>query len=174
MTLKVPLPLLQPGTSIKQPVLRETINALVARSEEGLIAGPGIDINDNVISAWDQPGGQESNEWFGLITRITQVGIVPTNRWSYQVREAVLESDQYDGWAQLTDGRSVNAFNTEEEGNTESGLQKSGVNTDNLLATFAHQPIPIRALVRVFALTTSGGDPSYWFSRSNGIDGTCA
>ena len=175
MTLKVPLPLLQPGTSIKQSVLRDTINELVERSEEGLVAGPGIDIHDNVISAWDQPGGgaqetQETAEWFAKITSSSRVGVDPAwNQWVYGVREAVLGSNQYGGWAQLADGRFANALNTEEEGNTASGLQKSGVNTDNLTGTFAHKPIPVGALVRVFSLTTTNGEPSYWFSRSNGM-----
>jgi len=55
MSWKSKLPHLEAGLSIKDPMLRETINELIDRDMEELVAGPGIHLDDNVISAW--PGG---------------------------------------------------------------------------------------------------------------------
>ncbi len=59
MSWKDKLPHLQEGLSIKEPVLRETINTLIDRDAEGPEAGPGIDLEDGVISAWPPPLPEE-------------------------------------------------------------------------------------------------------------------
>jgi len=165
-------PELLPDDSIRSPKLRELINAIRAAVEAGYIGGPGIDIVGNTITAWDVAGATQRVEWDALVeSYVPEAGGVI--QWTYQVREVSLTTAGYGGWTWTVDGRSGTAYNRWEEGNTASGLQMSGVDTGNLIGTFAHQPVPVGALVRIEEYVLPSGDVCLWFFRPALIDGAC-
>ncbi len=96
-------------------------------------------------------------------------------RWTYPVVEIFKDTAGYGGWSDVTGGRTGTAYAMAEDGNTSSGLQMSGVDDDNLVGTYAHQPLPVGRKVRIKTHTLTDGTKEFWIiGADNGIDGACS
>ena len=168
----LPQPLMQ-DDSIRSPKLRELVNALRDAVAEGMIAGPGIDIIDNVVSAWDvAAGASQSVLWDAIVDSYTQVG--SNKQWVYQVREVEQTTVGYGGWSIVSGGRSGDAYSECEDGNGATGLMHNGVNTANLTGTYSNQPIPVGSKVTIKTKVLASGATVFWIiGQPNGVDGAC-
>jgi hypothetical protein len=95
-------------------------------------------------------------------------------RWAYSYTEVVKDTPAWGGWVTKPGGRTGTAYNRVEDGNGASGLMGNGIDTANLVGTFALQPAPINSIVEMTMVTVAeDGTQEAWFSYENGIDGAC-
>lgn len=110
------------------------------------------------------------------------------NQWTYTITEIYKSSTGYDGWSDLSGGRTGTAYNFAEDQNAATGVQGNGVDQDNLDAvndsgggtdgTHALQPIPAGTRVLCIELPIWSGSAvtakEYWIIQvPNGVDGAC-
>ena len=160
----------------------QEFNALVAAVRTALnITGPNVIVDSSGTYIADQRQKVERKKWDGLVTASTAVEDVP-NQWTYTVREQRKGAPGYGGWVGKDEKnpRDVECFNRPEDGNSDSGVQGTGIDLDNLTGDFAHQPIPVGSIVEVTEVRlppAPGPGKSetveYWIDRMNGVDGTC-
>ena len=159
-------------------------NTLVAAVRRSLnITGPLV-VTDSSGTYIGLPRPKvEEKRWKGRVMAFT---VVDPNQWTYTVREQRKGSPGYGGWVDKDEKnpRDVECFNEPEDGNSDSGVQGTGINQDNLTGDFAHQPIPVGSIVEVteVRLPAAPGGPGgpgksetveYWIDRMNGVDGRC-
>lgn len=154
-------------------------NALVEAVRLNLnITGPSVFADRGGIHIAHKRPKVQVQKWPGRV--IANADLAP-NQWIYSVNEVIKKTLGYGGWEDKQDGRQVQCFNRPEDGNSESGVQGTGINLDNLTGDFAHQPVPVGSIVEVteVRLPAGPGGPDksatveYWIDRMNGVDGRC-
>ena len=140
--------------------------------------GPGITNGPGGATSGGQPGPTDTSSavrvlWIARVGASTQDS--PNYRWTYVLTEIYKSSAGYDGWTDTTDGfTSTAAYSFAEDQNGSSGLMGNGVDDDNLVGTFAAQPIPVGTRVLVSSVILADGTAEDWIvGMPNGIDGAC-
>ena len=115
-------------------------------------------------------------KFFAEIIASTDLG---GNQWEYaQWKEKQKTGAGHDGWVDKPSGRTHTlfgpAFNFAEINNSASGIQGNGVDVDNLVGTFALQPVPDGRVVEMTLIRFADqSDFELWFDQDNGVDGDC-
>ena len=126
-------------------------------------------------------GGQRVGFW-AKITGNTAADSPAQNRWKYAWSEVTKTSAGYGGWEVLSGGRSgttstdpacnsIEDMNTAANGHTEgNGVDPANLDTSEY--TFTMKPCTSDNVVWMREVNIGGAD-EYWFSYSNGVDGSC-
>ncbi len=178
----------QPGTLVSSDLFNRVVDELMAMQR--LVTGA-------FIEGGFTPGGlqigvqaQALRAWLGLAEPAEQIVMFfawlgggtecgkGTNRWTYSFWEVEQVAPGYgaSAWRNVENGHSGTAYNGCEVSNAPTGVQGTGVDTDNLSAVapgMEHQPIPPGVVVPMFG-KRRGDSWDYWFAVPNGIDGTCS
>lgn len=125
------------------------------------------------------PTGRGPALWFwARITGYAEADAPAQNRWVYSWVEVGKGAAGYGGWESVTGGRSGTtstdpARNFMEDGNDGAGVEMNGVDLGNLPGSFAIQPVPAGAIVRM-EIVPVDGSVEFWFNPGgNGVDGSC-
>ena len=95
-------------------------------------------------------------------------------QWTYTVVEVEKPVVGYDQWTDKANGRTGDALNEAEDGNGVSGVMGNGVDTANLVGSYALQAIPNNTYVTVKTAILTDGTEEYWIvGMPNGVDGAC-
>lgn len=149
-------------------------NKLVAAVRTALnVTGRRVIVDGSgTFTAGERPPRQVKT-WPGRVIAIAELA---PNQWVYDVNEVFKKSPGYGGWDIKPNGRQIQVFNKPEDQNSESGVQGTGIEVDNLPGDFAHQPVPVGSIVDVTEVRLtdgSGTTTEYWMDRMNGVDGRC-
>src|SRR5437868_2415 len=119
--------------------------------DRGIKGGPGVRISNKgkevIISVPGQkPRGADALPSTRFVARLENPQQDGANmRWTYDFTELVKQSSGYGGWTDKNGGRTGTAYNMAEDPNDEGATGHpfgNGVDSDNLLGTFAVKPIP--------------------------------
>ena len=170
---RVPVPSFAPGSRIRRSDLAKLAGAVPQIRGDGraLVSRSGSQV---MVHTPQQPY-PTFPVFFGRVVSSSQVA---PNQWTYQV-EQITKGDA--GYAATEPypggGYTGTAYNMLELGNTASGLQGNGVNTEDLPEGFSLGPIPSGQWphpVFLWAIAVAGGRTlEMWFSYSNPIVGEC-
>lgn len=162
------------------------VDELQVESESHLRAGMGP--MGQAVSAesgpleilWKSPDDGGPRRAIVAITQITQgvstqrfariTGSEPDgpNRWTYAIEFVSFDEDTFD-WEVDTSTEPTSAINTLEAGNSSSGIQGNGVDTENIPGGFMIVPVGEGAVVRVQKMASD-----LWaFEVANLVDGQC-
>lgn len=160
------------------PILMTTENArLLERLLRRQFSGAGgIEVREteSVVSISLRPSAARANGWpLPFAAQITGRTIDSPNRWRYDFAEITKAAPAYGGWAPLDGGRTGTAHNLAEDGNAETGVLGNGGHTDNLVGTFALQPVPVGRKVMMLPVQLADGSLEYWFDGVTIDDGVC-